>query len=915
MAFPGGFREYMAVKRQKLELQGNEVAVASSQSTILAGVVLYFDGYLGSHALSMIQLKELTLVNGARVRDKLEGEVTHIIATQVELPMTDSKMLQWKKPVVKPEWLLDSIKATKLLSWLNYRLYTNLAPSQPTLLGRFGRGASRDLGAGGASTSSSAPYNQDSKQDSSLIELGVGAESAESADGPGQFASSQADSGTVLESATSEEGNDGGGDSAEEGIVQGEDDSYGWFGPPDCFFASVALRDRPHLHDKSVAIAHSAGASGRSTSEIASCNYAARASGIRNGMSIGRARSLCKDLHVLPYEFDKYDACSKALYRILLKYGDEVQAVSCDEAYVDVTSHVVAHGQEVELAEKIRAEIRQATEGCPASIGIGGNCLLARMATKRAKPDGVFFVNPETVREFLDPQPADDLPGVGGVLGQKLAAKNIKTCKDLAAIPLSTLQRDFGAKTGTMLHNYARGIDNRPLENKGRQSVGAEVNWGVRFETQEQVDTFLEELCGEVEKRLKAAAVKGKLISLKVKRRRYDGEPEKVLGCGDCDNLSRSANVANALDRGLYNECAQLLRELRVEPTFVRGIGVHVSRLENASGKQMGGPAALSRSQPMLAFPSVPTTSVKRKRDESSDESEERIFRPPRTPPPRARQDFSVAFEDIDMAVLRELPEDIQAELAPAMAAGQSKALDRTGNGAGDNMPVRANQRELDMGQLMPTPSRVDPDVLNALPGSIRKELEFEMQRRNGGGGSSKAPPPAARKGKGPVRPDKGSPGGNRGKIKSLPKPLFKPLGPQQSDVLPTTSPVALTLPAPPPGPQLGGESDIAAVRKMLEDWIRAFPRGPDEDDIAAVEVYLSDLVEDMELETADVLLGWLRRRVGMVTSWEKGKGKLTGGWKEAVGRLAGTVQGVLKNKHGCGLKSLTHTTTNVTLL
>ena len=104
----------------------------------------------------------------------------------------------------------------------------------------------------------------------------------------------------------------------------------------DCFFASVALRDRPHLIGKPIAVAHSHSSESRSesinsSSEIASCNYIARSYGVKNGMFLGSALALCSELVVLPYEFDKYDSCSKSLYRVIINHSNYVQAVSCDE--------------------------------------------------------------------------------------------------------------------------------------------------------------------------------------------------------------------------------------------------------------------------------------------------------------------------------------------------------------------------------------------------------------------------------------------------------------------------------------------------------------------------------------------------------------------------------------------------------
>jgi DNA repair protein REV1 len=125
-----------------------------------------------------------------------------------------------------------------------------------------------------------------------------------------------------------------------------------------------------------------------STSEIASCNYIARSHGVRNGMFLGPARKNCPDLKVIQYEFEKYDDCSKKLYDILLSHCDDLMAVSCDEAYMDVSYKCSNEVNALELAGLIRAEIFAAT-GCCASVGIANNMLKARVATKLAKPNGV----------------------------------------------------------------------------------------------------------------------------------------------------------------------------------------------------------------------------------------------------------------------------------------------------------------------------------------------------------------------------------------------------------------------------------------------------------------------------------------------------------------------------------------------
>ena len=187
----------------------------------------------------------------------------------------------------------------------------------------------------------------------------------------------------------------------------------------DCFFASVAVRNRPELQGIPLAIAHSNHSAGHS--EISCVNYIARRCGVRADMWMASARERCDpDLVVIPYEFDAYQEVSERMYRILLQHATLVQPMSCDEAYVDVSDC----SDPVALAATLRRQIRDATR-CNASVGIGPSILLAAMATKKAKPDGVFRVLPQVLparhRPARAPRPARShrahhrhVPGVAG---------------------------------------------------------------------------------------------------------------------------------------------------------------------------------------------------------------------------------------------------------------------------------------------------------------------------------------------------------------------------------------------------------------------------------------------------------------------------------------------------------------------
>ncbi|KAA8536245.1 hypothetical protein F0562_028723 [Nyssa sinensis] len=355
----------------------------------------------------------------------------------------------------------------------------------------------------------------------------------------------------------------------------------------DCFFVSVIIRNHPDLRDKPVAVCHSDNP--RGTAEISSANYPARDYGVRAGIFVRDAKALCPHLVIFPYDFESYEEVADQFYNILHKHCNKVQAVSCDEAFLDVTDSEVEDPQI--LASVIRKEIFETT-GCTASAGIAGSLLMARLATRTAKPNGQCYIPLEKVDDYLHELPIKALPGIGHVLGEKLKKKRVQTCGQLRMISKESLHKDFGVKTGDMLWNYSRGVDNRLVgviqESK---SIGAEVNWGVRFNDLKDSQHFLANLCKEVSLRLQGCGMQGRTFTLKVKKRRNDAEePVKYLGCGDCENLSHSMTVPMATDDVdvLRRVAAQLFGFFHIDVKDIRGMGLQVSKLESADTAKQG---------------------------------------------------------------------------------------------------------------------------------------------------------------------------------------------------------------------------------------------------------------------------------------------------------------------------------------
>ncbi|KAJ1567782.1 deoxycytidyl transferase, partial [Cladochytrium tenue] len=430
---------------------------ASRASSVFEGVVFYFDGYLG--ARTMLEWKALVLSHSAIVIDMLTPDITHIVADN----LTDRKVELWKnKKVVLSKWIEDSIAAGKPPA--------DDRQSDEATTKAAGAPALRSTSEGFLSSYyASSRLSRISNWRNDLRDMVV-AELARRGKG-------------------GRNNNRIGGDRT---ILHVD---------MDCFFASVAVAARPELAGRPVAVTHAAAARRGSTAEVASCNYAARAAGVRNGMFVGRAAELCPDLAVAPYDFEAYDTAARTLYGVLLDTADDVVAVSCDEAFVDVGSRVRAAaaaasggpGDDVRLAaaraaaEEIRAAVLART-GCTASVGIGSSMLTARVATRRAKPNGVAALlgGEDEVAAAFEELPAADLPGVGRNAADRLRGLGVTTCGELAGLGRAACQREFGPANGLRLWEFSRGIDRRPLENKARQSVGAEVNWGVRFETDDQ---------------------------------------------------------------------------------------------------------------------------------------------------------------------------------------------------------------------------------------------------------------------------------------------------------------------------------------------------------------------------------------------------------------------------------------------
>ena len=375
----------------------------------------------------------------------------------------------------------------------------------------------------------------------------------------------------------------------------------------DCFFVSVSIRDKPHLRGKPVAVTHAKAHSSPenpavhgttaqssadhspvehlqdSTSDIASCSYEARRVGVHNGMSVGKAVKLCPDLELLPYDFEGYRQVSQIFYETLLLYSSNVEAVSCDEAYLELTDYAQNFSRVEAVIEELRREVETKT-GCTVSAGISHNMLLARLSTRIAKPNGQFYLSVDQAEDYLASLSVRDLPGVGYSTTNKLKEMNVETCGELRALSLAKLQRDFGLKNGTMLYEHSRGMDSRELKvTSERKSVSVDINYGIRFTDISEAESLIKNLADELAKRAKEAEVAGGNVTLKMKIRKPDVPHEtwKYLGHGACDNVSRSTLLLQPTQEAkeISQFAVKLLKQVKVVASDIRGMGLQLSKL------------------------------------------------------------------------------------------------------------------------------------------------------------------------------------------------------------------------------------------------------------------------------------------------------------------------------------------------
>ncbi len=280
----------------------------------------------------------------------------------------------------------------------------------------------------------------------------------------------------------------------------------------DAFYCSVEVRRRPELRGKPVIVG---GIGPRGV--VSSASYEARAFGVRSAMPSTRARRLCPQAVFLPPDFTEYTAASRAVMRIFRDVTPLVEPLSMDEAFLDVAGARRLLGPSAQIAALIRRRVA-AEQQLTCSVGVAPTKFMAKLASTRAKPDGLAVVPADRVLDFLHPLPVAALWGVGERSAEVLARLGLRTVGDLARAPIAMLRSNLGAAAAEHLHTLAAGRDPRAVEPaQVEKSIGAETTFDTDVADPTEIRLALLALAGKAAGRLRGAGMAGRTVALKVR--------------------------------------------------------------------------------------------------------------------------------------------------------------------------------------------------------------------------------------------------------------------------------------------------------------------------------------------------------------------------------------------------------------
>jgi len=318
---------------------------------------------------------------------------------------------------------------------------------------------------------------------------------------------------------------------------------------------------------------------------VAAASYEARAYGVFSAMPSGRARRLCPSAVFLPGRYARYSEVSSQVFEVFRAFTPLVEGISLDEAFLDVSGAHRLFGDSPTIAASLRQRVLDDI-GLTCSVGVAPRKLTAKLASEAAKPtasldgpvfgSGVHVVTEAGELDFLHALPVRALWGVGPATGARLDRLAVRTVGDLAALPVTTLQRSLGQGAGRHLHDLAWARDHRPVVPvHAAKSIGHEETFAHDHVVHATLERELVRLADATATRLRAAGLTGRTVQVKIR-------------FGDFRTITRSTTVAEALDTG--TALARIARPLLLGEDVTEGVrllGVSVSQLAPGASRQL----------------------------------------------------------------------------------------------------------------------------------------------------------------------------------------------------------------------------------------------------------------------------------------------------------------------------------------
>ena len=331
----------------------------------------------------------------------------------------------------------------------------------------------------------------------------------------------------------------------------------------DAFFAAVEVLEQPALRGQAVVVG---GLGPRGV--VSTASYEARRFGVQSAIPMAIARRRCPHAVFLAPRHDLYREYSEKVMRVMRDITPLVEPISLDEAFLEVGGVRRLHGEPVEIATRLRAEITEVTGGLTASVGIATTKMLAKIASDAAKPDGILAFGPEEELPFLHALPVERMWGVGRATLERLHHIGVRTVGDLAAVDVDRLVALLGDATGRHLADLARNHDPRAVEpERAAKSIGNEETFATDVTDRAELERELVRLVDRVARRMRQADVRARTITLKV---RY----------ADFRTITRSRTVDVPVDlaRDVLTVARTLLDDVSIGGG-VRLLGVHAHQL------------------------------------------------------------------------------------------------------------------------------------------------------------------------------------------------------------------------------------------------------------------------------------------------------------------------------------------------